>query len=45
MKQPIPYLLARMLVAYPLLTVRIVGSIYLHAAALWLKGARFFPHP
>ena len=40
-----PTALARMLFTYPLLTVRIVGSIYLHAAALWLKGARFFPHP
>jgi DUF1365 family protein len=34
-----------MLVAHPVLTWRIVGGIYLHAAVLWLKRTPFFPHP
>jgi DUF1365 family protein len=35
----------RALVRYPLMTMRIVARIYVHALRLWLRGARYFPHP
>jgi uncharacterized protein len=37
--------LNRALGRYPLLTVRILTRIYVHAARLRLRGARYFPHP
>jgi DUF1365 family protein len=37
--------LARALVRYPLLSLRIVTRIYAHALRLRLRGARYFPHP
>ena len=37
--------LARALLVYPLLTVRIIARIYAHALRLRLRGARYFPHP
>jgi hypothetical protein len=30
---------------YPLATQRVLGLIYIHAAALWLQGVRVRPHP
>jgi uncharacterized protein len=37
--------LAGALARYPLLTVRVVASIYGHALRLRLRGARYHPHP
>jgi uncharacterized protein len=37
--------LARMLLKHPLMSARSVGSIYWQALRLYLKGARFHPHP
>ncbi len=37
--------MAGALARYPLLTLRIVASIYGHALRLRLRGARYFPHP
>ena len=37
--------LDRLLVRYPLLTVRILGRIYGHGARVWAKGASYFPNP
>jgi uncharacterized protein len=37
--------MARALVRYPLLTLRILARIYTHALRLRLRGASYFPHP
>jgi DUF1365 family protein len=37
--------LARVLVRYPFLTLRILARIYTHALRLRLRGARWYPHP
>lgn len=33
------------LARFPLLTLRIVAAIHIHAARLWLRGVPFHPHP
>ena len=38
-------LLARMLLRYPALSLRVVAKIYVQSLRLKLKGARYFPHP
>ncbi len=38
-------LLARLLIAYPALSMQVVAKIYAQALRLRLKGARSFPHP
>jgi DUF1365 family protein len=40
-----PRSLRRVLLRYPLLSVRIQARIYAHALRLRLRGARWFPHP
>ncbi|MBA3937014.1 MAG: DUF1365 domain-containing protein [Planctomycetes bacterium] len=40
-----PSVLARMLVRYPALTLKVLAGIYLQAAALWWKGLPFFSNP
>lgn len=37
--------LARMLISYPAMGVKIIGGIYLQAFRLWLKRCPFFVHP
>lgn len=37
--------LAKVLLAHPWITLRIVASIHWHALRLWLKGVPFVPHP
>ena len=37
--------LARMLLAYPPMTVKVIAAIYWQALRLWLRGAPFHPHP
>jgi hypothetical protein len=37
--------LARVLLAYPLMTIKIIGMIYWQALRLWIKGATFYVHP
>lgn len=37
--------LFRLLLGYPLLTLKVIGAIHWHAARLWLKGARLRPRP
>jgi DUF1365 family protein len=38
-------LLAGLLARYPAMSLQVVAKIYLQAARLKLKGARYFPHP
>jgi uncharacterized protein len=37
--------LARMLLRYPPMTLKVIAGIYWQALRLWIKGARFYPHP
>ena len=37
--------LARVLVAYPFMTMKIIGAIYWQALRLWLKRCPFYAHP
>ncbi len=37
--------LLRLLLGYPLLTLKVIGAIHWHAVRLWLKGARLRPRP
>ena len=37
--------LARVLVARPAMTIQVVAGIYSQALRLWLRRARFYPHP
>jgi len=37
--------LARVLIVRPAMTLQVVGSIYWQALRLWLRRARFYPHP
>jgi DUF1365 family protein len=37
--------LARVLVGYPLMTLRVVAGIHWQAARLWAKGTPVVPHP
>jgi len=39
------YGLARVLVCYPWMTLRVLIGIYYQAFRLWWKGAPYFPHP
>ena len=37
--------LTRVLWRYPAMTLKVLGGIHFQALRLWLKGARFYPHP
>jgi hypothetical protein len=37
--------LARVLLTYPLMTMKVIGMIYWQALRLWVKGATFYVHP
>lgn len=37
--------LARVLLSYPLMTVRVISAIYWQAFRLWLKRCRYYDHP
>ena len=36
--------LARMMVSFPFMTLKVIGAIYLEALRLWLKRVPFHPH-
>lgn len=36
--------LAKVFLRYPLMTLKVIGSIHWQALRLWLRGARFHPH-
>jgi DUF1365 family protein len=40
-----PYTLARVLLAYPPMTLKVITLIHWQALRLWLKGATFYVHP
>jgi DUF1365 family protein len=45
-KKPITtWNLNRVLLAYPLISFKVIAGIYWHALRLFLKKVRFFPHP
>ncbi len=37
--------MAGVLVRFPLMTLKVIALIHVQALRLWLKGARFHPHP
>jgi len=37
--------LARVLIQYPFLTLKVIGGIYFQALRLWIKRCPFYPHP
>ncbi len=37
--------LLRALIRYPFLNLKVIGAIHWHAIRIWLRGARFHPHP
>lgn len=37
--------LARVLLGYPVMTLKVTLGIYWQALRLWLKGAQFYAHP
>jgi DUF1365 family protein len=37
--------LLRLLAAFPLMTLKVIGAIHLHALRMFLKGFRIHPHP
>jgi hypothetical protein len=40
-----PQNLARVLLAYPPMTLKVITMIHWQALRLWLKGATFYVHP
>lgn len=37
--------LRRVLISYPLMTIKVISAIYWQAFKLWVKRVRFYPHP